>query len=175
MAFLAVAAPILSAVSAVAGAAGTVLAGVAAKNAGDYQAKVAQMNAQIARDNADRAVAASQIKEQDNDMLVRAQLGTQEALQGASGVLVTGGSQILTRKAAAELGRRDTLNIRNAGEVEAYNYKVQAANQVAEASAQKAKGQGALIGSFLSAGGSLLSSASSIADPSRFGPRKASA
>lgn len=172
MAFIAAIAPVLSAVSAIAGAAGTVISGIAAKNAADYQNKVAQMNAQIARENADRAIERSQIEQQENDMLVRSQLGTQEALQGASGLSIAGGSQMLTRKAAAELGRRDSLNIRQGGELEAYSYKTQAVNQEAEGRLAKAKGQSALLGSFLSAGGSLLSNASAIANPDRFGPRK---
>ncbi len=172
MAFVAALAPILSVVGSLAGAAGTIVSGIAAKNAADYQNQVAQMNAQIARQNADRAIERSQIEQQDNDMLVRSQIGTQEALQGASGVSITGGSQMLTRKAAAQLGRRDSLNIRQAGEIEAYNYKTQAVNQEAEGRLAKAKGQSALMGSYLSAGGSLLSSASTVLNPERFGARK---
>lgn len=158
--------------SALVGAGGTVLSGMAAKQAGDYQNKVAQMNAQIAEDNAKRALERSQIEQQDQDMLTRAQLGQQEALQAASGVTLSAGSQMLTRKAAAQLGRRDSLNIRQGGEIEAYNYKTQAVNQRAEGALAKSRGQGALIGSYFSAGGSLLSNAATIANPDRFGPRK---
>jgi hypothetical protein len=132
---------------------------MAQKNASDYQAQVARMNAQIAEDNARRALERSQIEQQDQDTITRAQLGTQEALQGASGLSIEGGSQILTRKSAAMLGRRDALNIRQAGEIEAYNYKTQAVNQEAAARLAKAQGQSALVGSYFSAGGSLLSSA----------------
>lgn len=159
MAFLAAAAPVIAIVGSLASAGGALLGGMAAKNAGDYQAQVARMNAQIAEDNAQRALERSQIEQQDQDTLTRAQIGTQEALQGASGLSITGGSQILTRKSAAMLGRRDALNVRQGGELEAYGYKTQAANSEAQARQAKAAGQSALLGSYFSAGGSLLSSA----------------
>lgn len=159
MPFLAAAAPVIAVVGSIASAGGALLGGMAAKNAGDYQAQVARMNAQIAKENADRALERSQIEQQDQDMLTRGQLGTQEALQAASGLSIDGGSQILTRKSAAMLGRRDALNIRQAGELEAYGYKTQAVNSESQARMAKAQGQSALIGSYFSAGGSLLSSA----------------
>jgi hypothetical protein len=145
---------------ALASAGGTIMGGMAQKNASDYQAQVARMNAQIAQENANRAIERSQIEQQDQDRLTQAQIGTQEALQGASGLSLSGGSQILTRKGAAELGRRDALNVRQAGEMEAYTYKTQAVNQEAGARLAKAQGSSALLGSWISAGGSLLSSAS---------------
>lgn len=159
MPFLAAAAPFIAIAGSLASAGGALLGGMAAKNAGDYQAQVARMNAQIANENADRAVAKSQIEQQDQDALTRAQLGTQEALQGASGLSITGGSQILTRKSAAMLGRRDALNTRYEGELASYGYKTQAVNSEAQARMAKAQGQSNLIGSYFSAGGSLLSSA----------------
>lgn len=159
MAFVAAIAPVLAVVGSLASAGGALIGGMAAKNASDYQAQVAMMNAKIAKDNADRALERSQIEQQDQDTLTRAQMGSQEALQGASGLSITGGSQILTRKSAAMLGRRDALNVRQAGEVEAYNYKTQAVNSEAQARLAKAQGQSGLVGSFFSAGGSLLSSA----------------
>lgn len=159
MAFLAPLAAVATVVGGIASAGGALIGGMAAKNAGDYQAQVARMNAQIAKDNSDRALERSQIEQQDQDTLTRAQMGTQEALQGASGLSITGGSQILTRKSAAMLGRRDALNVRQAGEIESYNYKTQAVNQEAAARLAKAQGQAALTASYFSAGGSLLSSA----------------
>ncbi len=159
MAFLAAAAPILAAVGTVASVGGALIGGIAQKNASDYQAQVARMNAKIANENADRALERSQIEQQDQDTLTRAQMGAQEAAQGASGLSLTGGSQILTRKSAAMLGRRDALNVRQAGELEAYNYRTQAVNSEAQARMAKAQGQNALLGSYFNAGGSLLSGA----------------
>jgi hypothetical protein len=159
MAFLAPIAAVATVVGGLASAGGSLVGGMAAKNAGNYQAQVARMNAKIAEDNANRSLERSQIQQEDQDTLTRSQLGTQEALQGASGLSLTGGSQILTRKSAAMLGRRDALNVRQAGELEAYGYKTQAVNSEAQARQAKAAGQSALVGSYFSAAGSLLSSA----------------
>lgn len=155
-------AAVATVVGTVASAGGALVTGMAASNAAKYQNQVAQMNAQIAKDNAARALERSQIEQQDQDMLTRAQLATQEALQGASGLSIEGGSQMLTRKSAAMLGRRDALNIRQAGELEAYGYKTQAVNMEAEGRLAKAKGQSALMGSYLNAFGSLASGAASF-------------
>lgn len=161
-------ATVATVVSGVAAAGGALVTGVASSNAAKYQNQVAQMNAQIAKDNAARALERSQIEQQDQDMLTRAQLATQEALQGASGLSLEGGSQMLTRKSAAQLGRRDALNIRQAGEMEAYGYKTQAANMEAEGRLAQAKGQSALLGSYFSAAGSLASSASQFGQSNFF-------
>lgn len=168
MSFLAAAGPILALAGSVASAGGALIGGMAAKNAGDYQAQVERQNAQIARDNAARAIERSQLEQQDQDRLTQAQLGTQEALQGASGLSLEGGSQMLTRKGAAMLGRLDALNVRQAGEVESYNYKTQAVNSEAKARMAKAQGRSALVGSFFSAGGSLLSGASKFGTSDSF-------
>lgn len=162
MAFIAAAAPALAVIGSLMGAAGTVYSGIAANQAGKYQQRVAEMNAQIAEENSRRAIERSQIEQQDQDMLTRAELGSQEALQGASGLSITGGSQVLTRKAAAMLGRRDALNVRQQGELESYNFKTQAVSQRAEGEMARARGQSALIGSYLGATGSLISNAASF-------------
>lgn len=164
---------VASVVGSLASAGGAIMGGVAANNAAKYQQQVADMNAKIARDNATRAIERSQIEQQDQDMMTRAELGTQEALQAASGLSIDGGSQMLTRKSAAQLGRRDALNTRYAGEMEKYGYLTQAANQEAEGRLAAAKGKSALIGSYFSAAGSLASSAASF-NKAGFFDRKAS-
>ena len=156
---LATIAAVASVVGTVASAGGAIIGGMASQNAAKYQNQVAQMNAKIAEDNAARAIERSQVEQQDQDMMTRAQLGTQESLQAASGLSLEGGSQMLTRKSAAMLGRRDALNTRQAGELEKYNYLTQATNARAEGQLAKAKGQSAMLGSYFSAAGSLASGA----------------
>lgn len=168
MAFLPAIAPALGVISSLIGAAGAVYSGIAAKNAADYQSAVARQNANIAEENARRVVERSQIKQQDQDMQSMAELGTQEAIQAASGLSITGGSQMLSRKAAAELGRRDALNVRQDGELESYNFKTQAVNQRAEAQLAKMKGQSSLIGGYLQGAGGLLSGLATVKNPERF-------
>lgn len=172
MAFVAAIAPILSVVGTLASAGGALIGGMAAQNAAKYQNQVAQMNAKIAEDNAKRAIERSQIEQQDQDMMTRAELGQQEALQAASGLSLEGGSQMLTRKSAAMLGRRDALNVRQGGELEKYNYLTQAANARAEGELAKAKGKSALVGSYFNAFGSLASGANEYMKSTTLGQRK---
>src|SRR5688500_9818971 len=105
------------------GVAGSVISGIAAYQAGSCQNKVTKQNEQNAEDNAKRATESSQVEAQQHDALTAAAIGEQEAIQGASGLSLTGRSQILTRKAAARLGRLDTLNVIQGGQVEAYGYR----------------------------------------------------
>ncbi len=156
---------ILAGLGAAASAGGAILGGVAANNAGKYQQQVAEMNARIAEDNARRSIEKSQSEQYDQDMQTRAELATQEAVQAGSGLSITGGSQMLTRKAAAQLGRRDALNVRQQGELESYNFKTQAVSQRAEGELARSKGRSAMLGSYFQAGGSLLSSAQTITNP----------
>lgn len=130
-------------------------------SASRYQAKVAEYNASIAEDNAKRAEQRAAIEAQDNDMATLGMLGEQEAAQTASGISLRSKSAVLTRRAARQLGRRDTLNIVQAGDVEAYNYRVTAAGERANAQMANQSAKGAMLGGFLSLGGSLIGNSQS--------------
>lgn len=139
-------------------AGGAILGGISAMAAGNYQAKVAAMNAEIARDNAARAIESSQIEQVEQDAQTSSMIGEQLAAQSSSGLSLGGRSQILSRKNAAELGRKDALNVRYGGEAQKYNFLTEAAGQDASASMYKAQGVGDLLGGFLQAG-SIIGSA----------------
>lgn len=151
-------------------AAGTILSGVSAYSAAQYQKRVGEMNAKIAEQNAQRAISRSQVEQEEQDDQTRALLGQQLAAQSASGLDIGGRSQILTRKAARELGRKDALNVRQAGDIEAYNYKVDAVNQRASAQLAGQQGMGSLLSGFIGAGQSLMGGARSTAKSNRFDP-----
>lgn len=138
-------------------AAGSVASGMAQAQAARAQAEIDQMNAEIAEDNAARAIHRSQVEAQDQDMLTAAMIGEQISQQGASGL--SGRSQLLVRKAAAELGRKDALNVRQAGEIEAYNYRVDAAGARASADMRRRSAGFSLLEGFLGAGSSLIGAA----------------
>lgn len=146
-------------------AGGTILGGISALAAGNYQKQVADMNADIAKQNAARAEDRGQIVQQETDNRTAAFLGQQEAAQSASGISLGSRSAIATRKTARELGRLDSLNVRQGADIEAYNYKVDAANQQAQGQMAQQSGVGTLIGSFFKAGGSLVGGSSSTANP----------
>lgn len=138
-----------------------------AKAQADYQAKVAQNNAIIAKKNAERSSDASQQQQVQQDMETRAFIGQQEAIQSGSGLSVSGGSQLRTRRSAARLGDVDRNNIREAGNTDIINYLQQSENFTSQASAAKAQGRGAILEGFLNASNSLISSASSVRSPGR--------
>lgn len=136
--------------------------------AGQYRAKVAEFNQDIAKQNADRAIERSQVEQQDQDAITLAALGEQLASQGASGLAITGRSNTALRKNAATLGRLDALRIRQGGQLEAYNYNVDAANFGAEAGAARSSGAGSLVSGFLNAGTSLIGGAGKVKNPARY-------
>lgn len=150
-------------------AVGAVVSGVAGFAAASAQAKIAKFNADIARDNAQRSTQDAQMQQEQQDMKTKALMGEQLALQSASGLALGGRSQILTRKTAAEIGRKDAFNIRYQGEVEKINYLNQATGNDMSAKMFKMQGFGDLLGGFLKAG-SIIGSSSPTPKGSRFGP-----
>lgn len=138
---------------------GTGVGIVGAIGMANYQSKVAEMNAKIAQDNAQRAVERSRIEAMDQDIQTRGMLGAQEAAQSASGVSLNSPSFILTRKAARTLGRRDTLNVIQGGQIEKYNYLTDAVNQQAAGRGAKAQGYADALGIGLSGVGNLVGQA----------------
>lgn len=151
-----------SAISAVVGALGSILSAVASAQAAQYQAKIADMNAEVSRENAARAIAASQVDQQEQDAQARALVGEQLATQGASGLELSGKSQVLTRKSAATLARKDALMVRYGGEMDKFNYLVEASNQTASGQLYKMQAQSSLLSGFLGATQSLLGAAGSV-------------
>lgn len=161
---------------AIAGALVSVASGVFGMMQASYQAEIAKMNADVAKRNAIRASQRASIDAQEKDIMeTRALLGEQEVAQAASGVSIAGKSQVMTRATARLLGRRDAINIIDAGKMERYGHLVDAANFKAEAKAAKISGISSLVGGVLGAAGSIPSSemggAQSSAAGSKFTPR----
>lgn len=148
---------------------GALVTGVTTFAAASNNAAIQEMNAEIAEENRQRALNRAQIEQQENDFRVRGMLGEQLAAQAASGVEIGKGSPKYTRIAARELGRLDALNIRQAGELEAYNYATQATNFRANAAGMRSEGVFGLLGGFLNAG-SVITSAKPTARKNYFDP-----
>lgn len=160
---------ILPVVATVAGTALSVIGAISTANANqqayNYQAMVADRNKQVALQNSERATQNAQIAAQQQDQTTRALLGEQIATQSASGLRIGGRSQMLTRKSARELGRLDALNIRQAGDIESYNFKVQADDSASEATFNRSAGNNAMLSGWLDAGSALIGGVSSIKLP----------
>lgn len=113
------------------------------------QQGIAKQQARIAEENAKNAIVRSQQEQLDQDNLTAAAIGEQIALAGSSGLSIDSRSFQLTRKTAAELGRKDALNVRHAGEVEAFNFRTQADSIRSQASSDLLTGIGGSLSSFL--------------------------
>lgn len=120
-----------------------------------YQAEVAKMNAKTEQANAKRAIEAGLAEAEAQDRVNARVYGEQLNAQAGSGLSTRSGSFALGRKSARSLGRLDTMNVAQAGYLQAYNHNVAASQYKAEASAAKAAGRGALIGGALGVAGGL--------------------
>lgn len=140
--------------------------------AANYQAQVADINAQIAEENANREMFRSQEEERDVGLESGGRIGELVAGQSASGVSLGKGSAPLVRSHAARLGRRDVLRTRAAGENQAYAYLVDQFNYKAQAEAARGEASASLLGGFLSGLGQVvggIGGSSSSLQPSLIG------
>lgn len=106
---------------------------IAAANTAAYQAQVARNNAVIAGQNVTWTEASGESKTAAVGMRTRAAVGTEKAVQGASGIDVNTGSAPNVRAARAQLGALDALTIRSNAAREAYGFEVKEASETAEA------------------------------------------
>lgn len=134
---------------------GSLVSGMAQMQSANYQAEMAARNAIIAQENAvrERERAALEAMKVDNE--TSSVLGQAEAMQGASGLSLTGRSQVLTRRRTAQSGRLDALNTMTEGEVNARNLENQADEFRASAKMARRSGRFAMLGGMLEAGGKL--------------------
>lgn len=167
MAFAAAALPIIGVVATVAGI-GLQLAAVqqntsATVAANNYQSQVLERNRALMELNAQRAVESASVQQLQQDQMTRALLGEQIAQQSASGLKLGGRSQMLTRKAARELGRLDAENIRYQGDIEALNFRQMAEDATQEIEFRQKNNGYAMTSGFLDSASVLVGGASTLA------------
>lgn len=155
----------------VASVAGIAIQTSAAVNASNYQAQVAERNKAIQLENADRSIARAQQEQEDTDRKSAFLYGQQTAVQAASGLKLGGRSFLLTRKSSRELGRLDAENVRQAGELEAYNYRVLSADSGQAADFARGQANSSLLEGFLNAGSTIIGGAGKINQLGLGGPR----
>lgn len=119
------------------------------------QIQVANMNADIERENAVRAVEIASVEQQEKDFENRAALGEQIAAQADSGVAVEVGTPVNNRAVSRRLARLDALNIQQAGRVSAYNHLVNAASIEAQGKVDAVGGYGSALGKVLEIGSAI--------------------
>lgn len=137
-------------------AAGQVMQGMAAKQAGKDEASLAEYNARVMESQAkakEEQTLAIQKRQAEAAARVQSSL---EAELGASGVVSTAGTPLLVQaKQASEL-ELENLMIGYEGQVEAERYRSQAAGERYKGKLAKRRGKNEMFGSLLGAGGTLL-------------------
>ena len=141
------------------GAAGQMQQANAASAAAKYNAQVAEMNAEISERRAKSVIEAGKSEEQQQRQKVQQLLGQQQAGMAASGVDITFGSPLDTIVDTAVMGELDALTIRTNTYREAYNARVDAANQRAGAELYRYEAKAARQGGYLGAAGTVLGGA----------------
>ena len=136
--------------------------GNAAAASAEYSAKVSNMNAGIANENARDALERGKIDEQAKRREIAQITGAQKAGFASSGIDTTFGSPLDMVVDTAMMGEVDALTIRSNAAREAYAYNTDAVNNNASASMSLASAKSARIGGKLSALGSVLGGASDV-------------
>jgi hypothetical protein len=127
-----------------------------------YQAGVAQMNQQIAQQNANYALYAGEVQAQQQGIKTAQQIATTKAEQGAGGLDVSSGSNALVRQSEYNVGQEDIALIRSDAAKRAYGYQVEGVQYGAQASLDKYAASESKIAGTTAAIGSILGGASSV-------------
>jgi hypothetical protein len=144
------------------GAFGAFLGGEAQQQYYNYQAGVAQFNAQIAQQNAQYEINLGEIQAQQAGLQQGQQMGRIIAGQGASGLDVNSGSAKQVQQSQIGLNRTAQTSIRSSAAKQAYNYEVEGAQFSAQAVADTQAGKNARTAGMLGVTTSLLGAASSV-------------
>ena len=150
------------------------IAGSATKAAGSYKGGQAQSKADLYRaqvsknmatsyENAAERVAQGGVVQSDVEGLrTAAAVGHAKAAAAASGIDVNRGSTVDVRAAISQAGRLNQLTTLSNANLQAYGYRVKAAEATAQAGLETASAEGAKQGGAASAMGSLISGASAL-------------
>lgn len=141
--------------------------GAAAKGEADqrmyqYKAGVAQLNAKIAKQNADYTQVAGGSAVYKEGLELGQTIGKQKAIQGASGLDVNSGTNVTVRDDTRKLGEYDQGITATNYAKKAYSYEVESATQTAEAGADIIAGDEAIKASEFNVASSLLGAAGSV-------------
>lgn len=141
---------------------GSIEQGQASARMANYQAAVAQVNNQIAKQNAQQATAAGNTQVENQEMQTAGLVATETADEAASGLDVGSGSPSKVQQSQNIMGTMDALTIQNNAAREAYGYTAQGVGYQAQAGLEGMAAQQAGTAGMLGAGSSILSGASSL-------------
>lgn len=143
-------------------AGGALAKGSADKSMYGYQAGVALLNQNIAKQNAAYARDVGENAAFISGRKTQATIGTQKTIQSASGIDVNTGTNLGIRKSTEDVGRIDEATIRQNYAKKAYGFEVEAATKGAEAGADVIAGDQAESAGKINAASSILGTVSSV-------------
>ena len=143
---------------------GQVQSGAAAAGQARYQAQVAENNRVIAEQQARDAEMRGQMAEDARRQQTRMLIGRQRTALAANGMLVDDGSALDITGDTAAQGEIDALTLRANAAREAYGYRAQGTNFMADAGLQRARSAAAGPAALVGAGATLLSGAGTVGD-----------
>lgn len=136
-------------VAAVVAAGSAVAGGVAQSNAANYQAKVAQTNAQIASQNQRHAAMAASSQTEQEGLKNAERAATVRNAFAANDVDVNTGSPADVQRSQRELGDLDTAQTANNAALQAYGYGAQRTSFLAQSGLDETESQDDLYGGIL--------------------------
>ena len=142
---------------------GSIFGGQAQSSMYSYQAAVAQMNAEIARQNAAYELALGESQAQQQGMKTRGIISQTRANQGAGGLDVNTGTNAMVRQSELELGQFDQATIRSNAARRAYGDEVQAVQDTAQSQLDTMAASTSLTSGYLGAASSILGAGGSFA------------
>lgn len=144
--------PFLSIASTVVGG---VFSAIGANQQAQAQANAANYNAAVARNAAVFAQQQGEVRAQANDRRTAAMIGRQRAVYAAGNLDVNSGSPLDIQADTAQIGRLNSLTIRNNAAREGYGYEAGANLDTAAAANYQTAGQTAMMGSLIGTAGSV--------------------
>ncbi len=154
----------MSAAGSVMGAIGQGQQAAAAAGQANYQAQLARNNQMIAEWNAQRALQQGQVAEQQQRFKTSQVIGSQRAALASQGSDVNSGSPLDIVGDSARAGEFDAQTIRNNAAMQAYGFRVQAANAGAQSELYRQSAANTMDALPFGIGSSLLGGASSLFD-----------
>lgn len=144
------------------GAFGAMQKGSAEAGMYTYQSGVAQINKQIALQNADYSIQAGEVRAQESGMQTRAQIGEIKTVQSGKGLDVNSGSALTVRESESAIGAENTGVIRADAARKAYGYNVEAAGYEATSQMDLQAASQSKKAGIMGALGSILGGAASV-------------
>lgn len=144
-------------------AGGSIAAGEAQQQMNNYQASIAQMNAQVAKQNESYASNVGELNAQKSGLQTAQVEAQTKVAQSSSGLDVNSGSAKAVQLSQAKVGQMNVDQIRSSAAKTAYDYDVQSAGFADQANLYRMAGTNAAAAGEIGAVSSIIGGASSVA------------